>query len=525
LGKYGYCHRRTAGERYRGGSLDMNVQGSMHYVFERVKGGADGPSTTTAATAAAPETHLQTNHFSCFICGRCFESRSELELHMAAPARPQNAELSNVAAFKIHDSTEIALVSASVSAVPDDATINGATKDQEDISYRSPCIPTTDRPTQQEAPPPGAESTIVVPVDSHGKRLRWFLQHNTTLSKRQADVAVQSGRVLINGVPVRDTSRLLKAGMTVVVCSAVVVASPRQSTAGQPHDPPPSTVVDDVRENVTVISRQFDPFLIVQKPSGMRTKGATIPGSLEFVVAEQQGMGYECLSRLDTSTSGLCALIPKTTYSTMTLHNKTPPPEIIHSMVALVHGRIPDDWSPHYYHAYSGTGAGGTLRKWKKRKHSSDMTESAGTAAAATELSSISISTTTSGGGGGMTIFPLERSGASTSSSGNSSLSTVRIVTTFPSAATICHVMRRLGYPVVGDTNCRREYLELKRSIRNRIKNKICLINHQVSFVHDVDSDERITVPPTPPPLPDKLSARYWDIHFGAGRVIAQTTE
>jgi 23S rRNA-/tRNA-specific pseudouridylate synthase len=166
-------------------------------------------------------------------------------------------------------------------------------------------------------------------------------------------------------------------------------------------------------------------------------------------------------------------------------------------MLALLHGRVPDDWSPCY--DYCST----MSRKWKKRKHTSDGKDSGD---AAVPAATAAVSST------GVKILPLQRSGVSP----GISLSTVCIETGFPSAATVCHMMRKLGYPVVGDTNCRREYLELKRSIRNRIKNRICLVSYQVSF-KDFNSETTIQVPRTLPPIPDKLSAEHWETNFGSG--------
>ena len=56
----------------------------------------------------------------------------------------------------------------------------------------------------------------------------------------------------------------------------------------------------------------------------------------------------------------------------------------------------------------------------------------------------------------------------------------------------------------VGDKYCKQEYLKLKRSIRNRIKDKLCVGCYQV----DLDG-QRVQMP-----RPDKLSANYWETNF-----------
>lgn len=454
LGKYGYRHRRTAGERYQGGSADMDVSGSMHYVFEPNENGIQQP----------PETSTKGNdQTACTICGTAFESMDELEAHLAAPALPQHAELSNAIPTMTSDDSKMKMDHMA----PPCRKRNNADK----ISLaRSDASPPDH---QQETQHATKEFETIVQPEHEGRRLRWFLKTTSKLSKSQADTRIRSGCVKVDNFVVADTSRILKAGMSIVLYenSAGGTASTKKSMAT------PLEVIF-----------QLEPYLVVAKPSGMRTKG-NIPGSLEFLTAKQLEAPYECLSRLDTSTAGLCVLVSKQMSSL--LRN---PSRIMHSMVALVHGRVPDSWLPKLEHTTSAE------RKWKKRKHGSGKD--------ADEITTTSFTTT-------ITIIPMERSTAGSTDVG-CSLSTVRIETDFPSAASICHAMRNLGHPVVGDSNCRGEYLELKRSIRNRIKNRICLVCHQVSWQGNETNEESIQVPRVIPPIPDRLSANNWEKNFGA---------
>ncbi len=457
LGKYGYRHRRTAGERYHGGSLDMNVTGSMHYVFETI------PSSEhcEGSTKAKPDA---TGTLTCLICGALFASLEELEDHLKSPVVPQSAEMTNVKASMI-DSEE---KQSSSQIDHKDSDFQNNHSQQEAIHQP---LPTSQFVVGME------KSTIIVSPDDDGKRLRWFLQHNTSVSKRQAELAVQKGTVWIDDVMSPDSSRILKAGMVVTIFS---------------QEGHPETHAGDMRNTVDLLYHS-DPFLVVNKASGIRTKGA-MPGTLEFVVSQQRGANYESLSKLDNSCSGLCVLM-----SQAALRLQSQPPKIIHSLVALVHGCVPDKWFPKFSHSVS------IERKWKKqkkRKHIDDVEVKDD------DVSLLDAST--------ITIIPLERmanDASVTTTASASCLTTIRIQTEHPSAGSICQWMRHLGYPVVGDMNCRKEYLQLKRAIRNRIKNKLCIVCCQVQW-QDEHKNGLVQVPLTNPPIPQKLSAVYWESNF-----------
>lgn len=411
LGKYGYRHRRTAGKRFHGGSMDMNVTGSMHYVFSRT------PGHEKKAVSSAPTDAI------CTICGAAFSTQEDLDNHMTRPAVPREPEERNL----IEHSREV--LASSMSPKQKDQT----------KTVKSP--ESTDE-----------HKTFVVCDNHEGKRLRWFLQNNTNLSKRQAEGSITKGCVSIDGTQVLDSARVLKSGMIV-------------SLFALERDEGKSSGCD-------VLFRQ-DSFLIVEKSSALRTKG-NFPGTLEHQVSKQEGSAYEGLSALDTSCLGLCVLMEA---------NHPSPPTIQHSMLVLVHGRIPDAWYPRYRESVK------VQPKWKhnKKRRLPECSE---------------VESTTH-----IEIIPLERSPEN-----GLGLSTAFVRTEFPSSASVCQWMRRLGYPVVGDRKCRREYLGLKRSIRNRIKDKVCLRSHRV----EVDGT---AYPPGETQIPDKLSATYWEDNFGGNDV------
>jgi len=99
------------------------------------------------------------------------------------------------------------------------------------------------------------------------------------------------------------------------------------------------------------------------------------------------------------------------------------------------------------------------------------------------------------------------------------SLSTLQVITPEPSSSSICHFFREKGHPVVGDSFCKHEYSNLKRSIRNRLKNKLCIGCYKVEIIilknDDNDEQESITKHTIELPPPDKLSARFWKKFLG----------
>jgi hypothetical protein len=92
-------------------------------------------------------------------------------------------------------------------------------------------------------------------------------------------------------------------------------------------------------------------------------------------------------------------------------------------------------------------------------------------------------------------------------------LSTVQVITSDPSSSSLCQFFRQLGFPIVGDTFCRQEYWTLKRSIRNRLKDKLCIGCYKVEITsrgQAVDECESNVVV-VERDVPEKLSAKFWE--------------
>ena len=215
------------------------------------------------------------------------------------------------------------------------------------------------------------------------------------------------------------------------------------------------------------------PLLIVFKPAGMRTRGK-FPITLEWAVSEHEGTTYSCLSPLDTSCAGLCVLIEQDISQQLQHKEKKVPTTILHSMTALVYGNVPATWMPGRDVKIS------FQSKWKKKRKQSDKEKLAPVSPESVQLSLV------------------EKSDM---------LTTICIKTKNPSAASICQFLRLEGHGVVGDIYCRQEYLKLKRSIRNRIKDKLCI------GCYEIEVDGLIVKKD----IPDKLLASFWQTHCSNG--------
>ncbi|CAJ1953298.1 unnamed protein product [Cylindrotheca closterium] len=290
----------------------------------------------------------------------------------------------------------------------------------------------------------GTETSLKVEMGCDGKRLRWLIQHGIEgLSKKQAKVAIQGSKVFVNGSVAVDASRVLRFG-DIVLVKAMQPAGSSSSVA-----------------EIEILYRK-DPVLVAFKPSGVRTKGQ-FPGTLEASIEQQEGHRYDALSPLDTFCPGLCALIRS--------DHGAQPPTIAHSMTALVFKAVSETWKP--YREVTIT----VEPKWKKRKRN---------------MSPQKVS---------LKLVPL---GTTKEREDSTQLTTIRLETgTRCSTSSICQYLRNESHGVVGDSNCRQEYLKVRRSIRNRIKDKMCIGCYRV----EIDGVE------TTYEVPEKLLWSYWDAH------------
>lgn len=472
LGKYGYRHRRTEGDNYNGLSSDMNVSGSMHYVFTAA-------AHDTGGEVSDNSRQEDKNGFSCTICGASFESESDLELHLNAPSLPSVAKSTINFESRSQESpncgADVTEPAESTSSTVLTQIMSNQKEEQQPI----------ERNRQHQI-----DQSWIVPQGCEDKRLRRFIhRHVKNSSKRQAETMILAGLVLVNGTVALDSSRLLREHDTVeTVCKTVT----RQTMNEGPTD----TETTTTKATVYIVKR-CDDWLVAWKPSGVRTKGE-FPGTLEASISKAEDKLYRSHSALDTSCPGLCVL--SAISNDHLLLNGTTSLSVHHTMTILIHGHVPESWYPRRCAILTLAG------KWKnrnttKRKYDQDLSSSS----TQIELSTFSIE-----------IIPKESTPTvhdgdkeGTTAPSLTGLSTVEVVTEVPSSHSLCKFFRQEGVPIVGDSLCRKEYLTLKRSIRNRLKSKLMMGCYKVEIKSSKNAvGSSILVERS---VPDKLSAQFWE--------------
>jgi ribosomal protein S4 len=470
LGKYGYRHRRSEGDEYNGQSIDMNVSGSMHYVFVTEKHDTEEEIRDITRNEG-------TDGIACTICGASFESKSELEHHMDAPSLPRVTKTTINSETQSQESSDDGLDATNIAVSK--PTIVPITSNQE---YEQHLI--AQQYFQQ------IDQSWTVPQNCEDKRLRRFIhRHIKNSSKRQAEIMILAGLVLVNGTVALDSSRLLQAHDKVSTIS-------NEDDRTAMNDGSTTTEVIKATGDIVVMKR-FDNCLVVWKPSGVRSKGE-FQGTLESSIPEAEGKRHRCLSAMETSCPGLCVLTTITNNDL--LHDRTTL-SVLHTMTILIHGHVPESWYPRRIAILTLDG------KWKNRNTKKQKCDEDQSSSIPTQSES---STTFS-----IEVIPKEsarchHSGGKEESTAPSlsGLSTVEVVTKVPSSHSLCRFFRHEGIPIVGDSLCQKEYLTLKRSVRNRLKGKLMMGCYKVEIESSKDA---ITSEWVEKPVPDKLSARFWE--------------
>jgi hypothetical protein len=280
----------------------------------------------------------------------------------------------------------------------------------------------------------------VVGDEHDGKRLKWYLRHlfgkDAGLSKQQCKRMIKIGCVALNRTVVVDSGRFLHAGDKMIVL-------PETSTAD-------GTISESV---VTVeIHRESENVVVAFNPVGMGTIGSFSAQTLEMVVSAQTRESFKAVSKLDTGCCGLCVLS----------RDGTAVKEVSHVFTALVHGRVPDSWN-----GLSLPLPIESMRRWRKSGHNKQE-EHCGGSHVDDDTLSLAIEDT-------VMFSVLEKTPSNDESP---ALPTLKIVTA-STAGGLCNaisfLLRKRGHPVVNDRLCHCEYLTLPRSIRNLIKNRLCI--------------------------------------------------
>jgi len=326
----------------------------------------------------------------------------------------------------------------------------------------------TSEPSDKRMKMTVSEGTLMwsgkVELISDGQRIRYFLrQKSKQLSKKKADRHIQQGCVLLNGEVVLDSSRIVRHNDEVELRQLEMSTSNTLS-----------------RSIVDIVHREVN-WVVVWKPVGIRTQGAFSEQTMESLLAQQFGGCYESLSKMDTGCGGLCVFWQKSD------DNASPLPLVKHEYTALVHGCV--EWKEHDLVLQPA-------RRWKKKDGSKSMRSAdlpQNVDGLSRDIQKQTVLSETS-----CTLVCQEKSNVDSVSA----LSTLVVAAGANTRVDeLCYGLRKtLGFPVVNDRVCRSEFIQLPRSVRNLIKNRLCIGCYGVQ----VDG-KRITLP-----VPDRLSALYW---------------
>jgi len=503
LARYGYRHRRTEGVMFKGSSKDANVSKSMHFVFANKCSSDRQDDSIHNAIRSDTCKDSKGEVYVCAICNELLETECALKKHIASPVRPPVSPEVNQS-----------------SITPDgDQHSHFRNESEQNLNVKCAYPPAVERSRKavlQHHCDERLGTILIVSNHNHGKRLRWYLHHSKIsdykFTKRLAESTIQAGLVLVNGHVALDSSRILQ-----VQDKVTIMETKEEDTAGKRSPKEKATTrtvmiqkLASKNPQVQIVKRSSTSslkWLVALKSSGMRTKG-NIPGTLESIVSEQEEEIYSCVSSLETSCSGLCVLVNTTgneIKSTSQSYNDCREGNIsvMHTLTVLVHGELPKDmWSP------SRTVSLTLEAKWrqkknnKKRKH---VPESLSKPQEDKQFRNMTHRVVSAEIKLKESRTILEKK----SPSYNTGLSTLQVVTPEPSSSSICHYFRQEGFPVVGDSFCKQEYSKLKRSIRNRLKNKLCIGCFSVEIKITEAKDELKELVEIQ--SPNKLSAIFWE--------------
>ena len=467
LGRYGYRHVRTHGKV---SGVDINVSGSLHFMFQK-----DGQGE-----------HKQVcRETQCRVCGMVFPSLQALQEHARAPALPDpvtTVSTINHSTVENDESTDERVDDDNTE--PLDTFVGDCDKDDifVEVSHNDPdCnheIASSDDSFHVNVSEDSVGEIIFRSVvqDVHdGKRLKWYLRQSCVsdmgLSKHECTTIIKDERVAVNGKVATDSSRILRSGDRITLLDTV----------------------NDGTSTTTLVDIQYrsDNVLVVYKPVGIRTTGSFSSNTLEMMVSAHTGLPFKSVSKLDTGCAGLCIL---------QRNGGTMVKDVSHVFTALVHGHVPDSWN-----GSSKDLPIESMRRWRKGGN--------GTKRLRHEVSDVQFDESTpSETGDKVELCVIEKTACSAETP---ALSTLRVTTSSKASglcSAICFLLRKQGHPVVNDRSCRREYLSLPRSIRNLIKNRLCIGCYEVNMC--IDGEEPIA--PVSMDIPERVFASHWQRHCDA---------
>jgi hypothetical protein len=439
LSNYGYRHQLTF-PRSGNEMRCMNVTASMHYFIKTA------PINTQQLIKS--DSLLQAK-FACNVCTMSFVTLQDLDDHLNSPTislgRSQSYRSNSDKGLTIQETKNL--------------TVNRNKTPVLSIEQRKDNILTVNE--QHGDGGDNEYQQIRVADEFSGKRLRWFLHQVVQLgSKRKCEQMIKDGNVLLQGRAMEDSGRILAKGDEISIV--------------------PSSGANAVPASALI--RQFGAWsngmVVVWKPVGVRAAGMFDSMSLESQYCRQAGKSYVPVSRLDRGCGGLVLLQERSVVAAAAVSRCS----IALSFTVLVHGQVPIKWTS----GLTDTLPVDAIRSWKRTNSSTVATDEP---AAADNKATIVLLEQTAPVG---TIIPA--------------LSTLRVTTNCRSsglASILSFYLRKThNFPVVGDRFASDEYSQLPRSMRQRVKQRLCMSCTELRLG---SSGEHASVP-----IPSKWSAKHW---------------
>eukprot|EP01045_Picozoa_sp_COSAG04_P011010 COSAG04_NODE_695_length_11066_cov_14.905352_1_plen_362_part_00 len=265
-------------------------------------------------------------------------------------------------------------------------------------------------------------------------------------SKSQLARAVSEQRLLVNSEPA-EPARILRQGDLVELLSL--------GCATSPPPPPKQRLCQPAR-----LEQLGEHTAVCWKPRGMRACGAfagTLQSSLPSLLPPQPDPGLEgfdpqlvMVSRLDSGCAGLC-LVARTRAGLEQLQAAASAGELIHTFIALVHGRAPEEWASSEVRLQLPPEEESTTSQRQRRNAKARQRAAAASAGA---QASAAGPTDPARAADEAAEYVAVHCEGTTNFSGGSCLSTLRLACGERSGrlcAALCATLRRAGHPIVGD--------------------------------------------------------------------------
>ena len=531
LAKYGYRHRRTGGDLYKGNESDMKVFNSVILLYSRQTdvGTNHGSSSWKEQQDDTSTNMMDVDIYTCTICRVSFQSHDELHNHLGHPAIPDimvsssgtpSSSFFSSSSFSSSSSsfpkggrvwkdvTSVETSTIQIDKVTNDTNVES---NHEEYSHLLPKN-TISTPIDKDT----IEVQVTIQPEFHMKRFKWCCRQDTfelckyITSRKHLDDIVKGGCILLNEQVVYDNGRILKEGDVITLLKSYTdrsrMTSHQQQQQQQSTTAPkgPNQIETHSFHTVRIVMElpcQHSKWIIAFKPVGCRSSGTFSTTTLEMIVQlmmerkQQVDSIVQCraISLLDTGCAGLCVLSMGSKDIEKDIVRE---PSITYTFTALVHGLVPSDWDAPVYATISCR-----LRSFKRQKsidHSNSDThtihnvskipQNLNNAIQITCNSRLNIQT-----GGGATV----------------QLSTISIQSTADRGKlcnVICYTLRKLGFPVVNDRFCKRELSALPRIMRNILKDKLCIGCYDLKIQEDETNEEHnVSIDPH-----SRTQCSYW---------------